>query len=50
MAKRKSIGHGKQRSSGKRTKERSPELDSLQDRFNSMDVDFSQLAAVLGHQ
>lgn len=48
--KRKSNGHGKKSPSGKRSRERSPELDVLQDRFNSMDLDFSQLAAVLGHQ
>jgi len=48
MPKRKSNGHGK-RQAGKR-REASPEFDVLQDRFNSMEVDFSQLAAVLGHQ
>lgn len=48
--KKKSNGHGKKSAGGKRTRERSPELDVLQDRFNSMDLDFSQLAAVLGHQ
>lgn len=48
MAKRKS--NAKHRPAGKRAHNGSPELDVLQERFNSMDVDFSQLAAVLGHQ
>lgn len=48
--KKKSNGQGKKGASVKRSRERSPELDVLQDRFNSMDLDFSQLAAVLGHQ
>ena len=50
MAKKKPASHGKRSSSSKRAHSQSPEMDVLQERFNGMELDFHQLASVLGQE
>lgn len=51
MAKKKSAAHGKNRQASKRSgRHANPEMDVLQERFESMEVDFSSLASMLGQQ
>lgn len=50
MPKKKSAAHGKNRQASKRARHANPEMDVLQERFESMEVDFSSLASMLGQQ
>lgn len=46
MSKKKSAANGKTRST-KRSANTNPEMDVLQERFNSLELDFSALATML---